>query len=179
MNTGCARLCRRPVHSQEFLPIDSVLIRRKIDMSDSIVPLVKEHRAFYEVSPYYLVLQEKHGLEATTRSLQGGFDVDIYGVNTRNELAFPASDRHYTLGCAALRKIAGEVSDHTSGSCVLEVIPFSSRIVFDNRNSDTVEGMIRIRISHRRGLDQPSGLAEEHALDELENQLQGIGVTRR
>ena len=34
MNTGCARLCRRPVHSQEFLPIDSVLIRRKIDMSD-------------------------------------------------------------------------------------------------------------------------------------------------
>ena len=148
-------------------------------MSDSIVPLVKEHRASYEVSPYNLVLEGKHGPEATTRNLQGGFDVDIYGVNTRNELAFPGSERHYTLGCAALRKIAEEISDHTSGSCVLEVIPFSSRIVFDNRNSDTVEGMIRIRISHRRGLDQPSGPAEEHALEELENQLQGIGVTRR
>ena len=148
-------------------------------MSDNIVPLVKEHSAFYEVLPYCLVLEEKHGLEATTRSLQGGFDVDIYGVNTRNELAFPGSDRHYALGCAGLQKIAEEVSHHTSGSCVLEVIPFSSRIVFDNRNSDTVEGMIRIRISHRRGLDQPAGLAEEHALEELENQLQGMGVTRR
>ena len=148
-------------------------------MSDNIIPLVKEHRAFYEVSPYYRVLEERHGLEATTRSLQGGFDIDIYGVNTRNELAFPGSDRHYALGCAELRKIAEEVSHHTSGSCVLEVIPFPSRIVFDNRNSDTVEGMIRIRISHRRGLDQPSGLAEERALEEVENQLQGMGVTRR
>ena len=148
-------------------------------MSDMIVPLVTEHRAFYEVSPYYRVLEEKHGPEATTRSLQGGFDVDIYGVNTRNELAFPGSDGHYARGCAGLQKIAEEVSDHTSGSCVLEVIPFSSRIVFDNRNSDTVEGMIRIRISHRRGLDQPAGPTEEHALEEVEKQLQGMGVTRR
>ena len=146
-------------------------------MSDHVVPLVKEHRAFYEVSPYYRVLEERHGLEATTRSLHGGFDVDIYGVNTSNELAFPGSD--YVLGCAELRKIAEEVSHHTTGSCVLEVIPFRSRIVFDNRNSDTVEAMIRIRISHRRGLDQPAGPPEEHALEEVENQLQGVGVTRR
>jgi hypothetical protein len=148
-------------------------------MSDMIVPLVKEHHASYEVSPYYRMLEERHGPEATVRSVQGGFDVDIFGVNTRNELAFPGSDRDYALGCAGLRKIAEEVSVHTSGSCVLEVIPFSSRIVFDNRNSDAVEGMIRIRISHRRGIDQPSGLVEEHALEELENQLQGMGITRR
>jgi hypothetical protein len=148
-------------------------------MSDNIIPLVKEHRAFYEVSPYYRVLEERHGPEATTRTLKGGFDVDIYGVNTRNNLAFPGSDRHYALGCAQLQRIAQEVSRHASDSCVLEVTPFPSRIVFDNRNRGTVEGMIRIRISHLRGLDQPAGLPEEHALEEVESQLQGIGVTRR
>ena len=41
------------------------------------------YRVLYEVSPYYRVLEEKHGPEARTRSLQGGFDVDIYGVNTK------------------------------------------------------------------------------------------------
>jgi hypothetical protein len=148
-------------------------------MSDMIVPLAKEHHASYEVSPYYRVLEEKHSTEATVRSVQGGFDVDIFGVNTRNGLAFPGADRDYSLACAGLRKTAEEVSNRASGSCVLEVIPFSSRIVFDNRNSDAVEGMIRIRISHRRGIDQPSGPMEEHALEELERQLQGMGIARR
>jgi hypothetical protein len=149
-------------------------------MSDNIVQLVKEHRAFYEVSPYYVMLEERHGsLDVTTRTLKGGFDVDIYGVNTRNEMAFPGSDRDYALAFAELQKIAQEVSHHTSGSCVLEVMPFPSRIVFDNRKGDTVEGMIRIRISHVRGLDHPAGPAEEHALEKVENQLQGMGVTRR
>ena len=149
-------------------------------MSDNIVKIVKEHRAFYEVSPYYVMFEERHGsLKVTPRKLQGGFDVDIYGLNTRKELAFPGSDRDYALGYAELQKIAEEVSHHTSGSCVLEVMPFPSRIVFDTRKGDTVEGMIRIRISHVRGLDHPAGPAEEHALEKVENQLQGMGVTRR
>ena len=149
-------------------------------MSDNIVKIVKEHRAFYEVSPYDVMLEERHGsLKATTRKVQGGFDVDIYGINTRKDMAFPGSDRDYALGYAELQKIAEEVSHHTSGSCVLEVIPFPSRIVFDNRSGETVEGMLRIRISHGRGLDQPAGLPEEHALKEVENQLHGMGVKRR
>jgi len=39
--------------------------------------------------------------------------------------------------------------------------------------------MIRIRISHRRGGDQPAGLPEQHTLEEIENQLNGLGITRR
>ena len=90
--------------------------------------------------------------------------VDCSGVYFASAaVAFPGSDRNYALGCAELRKIAKEVSHHTGGSCVLEVIPFPSRIVLDNRNRDTVEGMIRIRISHGRGLDRPAGPSEEHA----------------
>jgi hypothetical protein len=155
-------------------------MRRRIDMSDNIVQIVKKHRAFYEVSPYYVMLEEKHGSpKVTIRKVQGGFDVDIYGLNIRKDLTFPGSDRDYALGYAELQKIAEEVSHHTSDSCVLEVFSFPGKIVFDNRNRETVEGMLQIRISHGRGLDQPAGLPEEHALKEVENQLHGMGVTRR
>ena len=42
-------------------------------MSDNIVKIVKEHRAFYEVSPYYVMLEERHGsLKVTARKPSGG-----------------------------------------------------------------------------------------------------------
>ena len=39
--------------------------------------------------------------------------------------------------------------------------------------------MLRIRISHHRGLDRPADLPEQHVLKELEVQLQNLGVVRR
>jgi hypothetical protein len=55
--------------------------RRKIDMSDNFHSLIKEHHAFYEVVPYYLLFEERHGSSsARTRRVQAGFDVEIYGV---------------------------------------------------------------------------------------------------
>jgi hypothetical protein len=38
---------------------------------------------------------------------------------------------------------------------------------------------IRIRISHRGELEQPAGLPEEQALQEVEKQLRSLGITRR
>jgi hypothetical protein len=146
-------------------------------MSDNLRALIKEHHAFYEVLPYYVLLEERHGsFPAITRRVQAGFDVEIYGVNIRNELALPGPDPHYALGHAELQKIAEKISHHTS--CSLEVIPFPSTAVIDSRNAN-VEGMLRIRISHRRGLDQPAGPPEQQALEEVENQLHGLGIARR
>lgn len=148
-------------------------------MSDYIRSLVKEHHAFYQVSPYYLLLEERHGSStATTRRVQAGFDLDIYAENLKPELAFPGPDPDYALGYNKLKKIAETVS-RNAGSCSIEVISFPSRVIVDNRNHGKVEGTFRIRISHRRGLDQPAGLAEQHVLEELENQLNGLGIARR
>lgn len=148
-------------------------------MSDYIRSLVKKHRAFYQVSPYYVLLEERHGSSpATPRRIQAGFDVDVYGQNIKNEVTFPGSDPDYALGCGELEKITERVSNHSSGSCCLEVIPFPSRVVFDSRNH-AAEATVLIRISHRRGLDQPAGVAEQHALEGLENQLSGLGIARR
>jgi hypothetical protein len=147
-------------------------------MSDNLRSLIKEHHPFYEVLPYYVVLEERHGsFPAMTRRVQAGFDVEIYGVNIKGELVVPGPDPHYALGHAQLQKIVEKVSHDTS--CSVEVIPFPSTAVLDSRNHAQVQGMLRIRISHCRGLDQPAGLPEQHALEEVENRLHGVGIARR
>jgi hypothetical protein len=147
-------------------------------MADNISSLVKEHQAFYEVSPYYVELEGRPvGLPATTRRVQAGFEVDVYGVRTEdNEPAMPPP-HEYALGYAELQKIAESVSRHASDSCSLEVIPFSSVAIIDREGK--VEAIIRIRISHWRGLDQPAGPAEQRALEEVEKELRGLGIARR
>ena len=148
-------------------------------MSDNLRSLIKEHHAFYEVLPYYLLLEERHGSSsAVNRRVQAGFDVEIYGVNIKDEFMVPGPDPHYALGYAHLQTIVEKISHHVDPSCSLEVIPFHSTFVFDSRNQ-AVEAMIRIRISHRPGVDQPAGLPEQHTLEEIENQLHGLGITRR
>jgi hypothetical protein len=135
---------------------------------------------FYEVSPYYVLLEERHGsCPGMSRRVHAGFDVEIYGANVRNELAVRGPDPVYGLGCAELQKVSDKVSSHTSGSCLLEFIPAPSIVVIDTRSQAKVEATFRIRISHCRGLDQPAGPKEQHVLEEIENELHGLGITRR
>ena len=149
-------------------------------MADNISSLIKEHLAFYEVSPYYVLLDERPvGLPATIRTIQAGFNVDVYGVRTEDTEPAMPPPQEYALGYAELQKLAERVSHHTSDSCSLEVIPFSSVAIIDSRNHGQVEAMIRIQISHERGLDQPAGPAEQRALEEVEKELKSLGIAHR
>ena len=149
-------------------------------MSNNIRSLIQEHHAFYEVSPYYVVLEQNHGSATAkaARRVQAGFDIDIYGVNSKNDPEVPGGSSDYTLGYLELKKIAENVSGHATDLCCIEVIPFRERGVVDSRNR-AKEAMLRIRISHYRGLDQPAGVPEQHALQEVETELRALGVTRR
>ena len=151
-----------------------------IDMADNISSLVTKRHAFYEVSPYYVLLDERPvGLPATTRTVQAGFNVDVYGVRTEDtEPAMPPPQK-YALAYAELQKLAERVSQHACDSCSLEVIPFSSTFIIDRRNHRHVEAMIRIQISHQRGLNQPAGSPEKCALEEVERELKSLGIAHR
>src|SRR5262249_11990437 len=149
-------------------------------MSDNITALVKENHVFYEVQQYYIAVQGSHGsLAGKIQKVQAGFDVDVYSMKIKDDLDLPGADPEYTLGVDLLQEIAQDVSSRTTGSCFLEVISFPETIVMDSRQHYAAEGMFRIRISHRRGLDQPPGQPEEHALAEVESQLRSRGVARR
>jgi len=147
-------------------------------MADNFGSLVKQYHAFYEVSPYYVELEERPvGLPAKTRRVQAGFEVDVYGVRPEdNEPAMPPP-HEYALGYTELQKLAERVSQHATDSCSLEVFPFPSVAIIDPKGK--VEAIIRIRISHWRGLDQPAGPAEQRALEEVEKELRSLGIARR
>ena len=149
-------------------------------MADNFSSLVKEYHAFYEVSPYYVLLDERPvGLPATTRPIQAGFNVDVYGVRAEDtEPAIPPP-QEYSLGYAELQKLSERVSQHASDSCSLEVIPFFSAAIIDSRNHGQMEAMIQIQISHERGLNQPAGSPEKRALEEVERELKSLGIAHR
>jgi hypothetical protein len=143
-------------------------------MSESIHELIEQQHAFYEVMPYYIVLRElPHGAKATTRKIQAGFDVDIYLSKASLE---PTPSPDYALVYTALQKVAEMILRHASDSCSIEVIPFGSTVFLDTRKHVQPEAMLRITITHGRGLDQPAGALEERALKEVEENLHVLGV---
>jgi hypothetical protein len=146
-------------------------------MSENVENLIKQHHAFYEVSPSYVELEESHGKpRSATRRIQNGFDVDVYGERNNGE---PEPSPEYAQGYEVLQKIAETTAHRASDFCSVEVIPFPSTVFLDIQNHFQAEAILRIRISHYRGLDQPAGVPEQRALDEIEKQLQSLGVPRR
>jgi len=144
-------------------------------MPDTIRQLIDEHHVYYEVLPYYVVVEERHGSPAaTTRRIQAGFDVDIYGTRIENDP--PWRSHNYQLGYEELQKLVQAPSHHSNNSSSVEVIASYSNIFFDNRNDFQAQAMLRIRVSHYRGLDQPAGPPEEEMLQQIENQLQQLGI---
>lgn len=147
-------------------------------MSETVQQLIEKYHAFYDVSPYHMVVEEGHGSpSATRRIIHAGFDVDVRGLSNKSELDLPPS-AEYAFGFAEFKKIADAVSSQ-SEECCIEVIAFPATVFSEAREQFRSEALVRIRISHCRGVDQPSGLPEQHALKQVEERLQALGVRRR
>jgi hypothetical protein len=138
----------------------------------SINELIKQHDAFYQVLPYYILQQER--TRGTTKRTQAGFDIDVYGIKPSQE-QHPGRD--YMLGYVVLEKLVERLLPHIGESCSVEVIPFPSTVVFDSKRQFQEEGMLRIRIMHK-GL-QPASEPEERALKEIKERLQDLGLSQR
>ena len=146
-------------------------------MSKNIRQVTEKHRAFYEVVPYYVLLEEGHGTPAVrTRKIQAGFDINVYGLRTSDDPALPGLSPSYALGYAGLLELTKTIQSHTTDACSIELIPFGSTAVLDTKSHLQPQAMLRIRITHQRGLEQPAGKAEQHALEEVEKELRRLGV---
>jgi hypothetical protein len=146
-------------------------------VSDNIHELIKQHHAFYQVLPYYIMVQimvQEERTHATTKRIQAGFDIDVYGIKPSHE-QHPGRD--YVLGYVALEKLVETILPQTGESCSVEVIPFPSEVVFDAKRQFQEEGMLRIRITHK-GL-QPAGKPEERVLKEIKERLHDLGLSQR
>lgn len=149
-------------------------------MSETLCSVIQKHHAFYEILPYYVVIDDTKGdLPLKNRRVHAGFDIDIYGESLTQDWVIPGPDPDYTFGYSELQKIADEVSGHATDSCSVEVLRFPETLFFDLRRQGKQEALLRIRISHCRGLDEPAGLPEQRALEQLERELKSLGIARR
>jgi len=140
-------------------------------VSENIHELIERTHARYEVLPYYIVQEELHG---TTKRIQAGFDIEVYGIKPNH---VPHPGRDYVLGYVALEKLVERVLPDTGEACSVEVIPFPSTVVLNTKAQFQEEGMLRIRIAHKRL--QPSGELEERALKKIKDRLHDLGLSQR
>ncbi len=144
-------------------------------MSENVREVIEQHRASYEVMPYYVALEARpHITTAARRTIQAGFDIDVYCIKASLE---PEPSPDYVLVYMALQKAVETVLPHANNHCSIEVIPFPSTVILDTRRHLQPEDMLRIRITHGRGLDQAAGASEESALKEIEERLHDLGVS--
>jgi hypothetical protein len=146
-------------------------------MSQDVREVIQRHHTFYEVAPYYVVVDERTPENArTTRMVKAGFDIDIFGQKASTE---PQPSPDYELVYSWLRTVRAKVSPCTTDTCYIEVIPFESTVYFDPRHGFQEEALLRVRITHGRGLEQPAGPSEESALRQLEKELDSLGISSR
>lgn len=146
-------------------------------MPGDLHTLIGRHRVFYEVWPYYVLLDlRNHGSPAVKRRVQVGYDVDLYGTGASQELRLANGDDQVPLAVDDLKQVAQAVLPNPSDSCAIQVIPFETSLVLDTKEHFQPEALLRIRITHCRGLDQPVGPLEERTLQDVEGKLRALGV---
>ena len=73
-------------------------------------------------------------------------------------------------------RVAQEIQSKAGQNCTIEVIAYADSLVLDTNQHFRPQAMLRIRISHARGLDQPEGPPEEQALTAIREMLHGLKV---
>jgi hypothetical protein len=145
---------------------------RKADVQQ----VLDRYHAFYEVRPYYMVLDEHPaGAPRIEQKVQAGFDVNLYGIlQTCHFPVFHTAEGRLVLDYFG--SVAREIQSTVGHECTVELMAETDSVVRDTRRHFQPEAMLRIRISHDRGLDQSAGPPEEQALKAIRNVLHELNV---
>jgi hypothetical protein len=141
--------------------------------------LLEPYHVHYEVFPYYVMSEQfPVGGPPVIERVQAGFDVNLYAVLETARFPLLHSDAAHRV--INFLESAGQEIQSTAGNhCTVEVIPCTDSAVLDAQEHFQPQEMLRIRISHARGLDRPEGPAEELALKATEELLHELGIRRR
>lgn len=136
----------------------------KVDIHD----VLERHQVHYEVHPYYVATP-------IGQRVQAGFDVDLYGtLETWHLPLFGSEEGHGVVHY--FESVAQETQLEVGHQCTVEIIADSDSLTLDPQHHFRPQAMLRIRISHDRGLDQPKGPAEEQALQAIRERLYELKV---
>ena len=144
-------------------------------MSGDVRQVIKLHHCYWEVSPYYIVTEQRPvGGPVSVRRVQAGFDLDIYGVKMSSD---PDPSAEYWLVYTELKNIVDAVRRQGDRSCSIEVIPFGSTLILDTRNHLQPMTMLRIRVTRNGNVHEGIGPTGQQAVKVLEAQLNSLGMS--
>jgi hypothetical protein len=139
--------------------------------------VLHRHNVRYEVRPYYVVLEQRPaGATPVEKKIRAAFDLDLYGALDKIQLPLFEGDEGREV-VAYFETMAKEIqsradNDHTK----VEVMPYADSLVLDTHQHFRPEVVLRIRITHARGLDQPAGPSEEQVLSDIRERLHQLEV---
>jgi hypothetical protein len=141
--------------------------------------IIERHAVHYEVRPYYVVSgRYPDNAEPIEQRVQAGFTVDLYTAMEKCEFPVFQTDQARQV-VDYFECLAHEVQSTAGNGCKVDVIPYEDSVVLDTQNKLQPQGMLQIRISHDRGLDQPEGPAEEQALGAIRDALHQLGIREK
>ena len=134
----------------------------------------QRHRVRYEVRPYYVLFEQRPpGAPSVGQRIHAGFDVDLFGALDKMEVPRPLREEA-DIVFGYLEAVAREVQSQVGQGCTIEIIGYPDSLVLDSHFQP--QAMVRIRISHSRGLDQSEGASEEQALEAIRDKLHALGL---
>jgi hypothetical protein len=140
--------------------------------------LLLRHGARCEISPYYVVLDVRtFGVPPVQRKVQAGFDVDLYGIGAGHH-TLSVADGEFEEVLQELEEACREAVPPGAESCRIEIIRFEETLVLSVQQHFEPQALVRVRVTHSRGLDQPSGPAEDQALAAIVRSLADLGVRK-
>jgi len=146
-----------------------------IDVGQADVRRVfQRHGVRYEVRPYYVLFEQRPlGAPSVSQRIQAGFDVDLFGALDKMEVPSPLREEAEIV-FSYFEAVAREVQSQVSQGCTVEIMRYPDSLVLDSHFQP--QAMVRIRISHSRGLDQSEGPTEEQALNAIRDKLHALGL---
>ena len=154
--------------------------RTAANMTTPIQNLIKERRVFYDVSPYYVVDEERPvGYPVSMNRIQAGFDVNLYALGAETPLRLDVDDAQFHSMLEELDQLASEVLPEHSESTNITITPFEDSLVLDTHRDLAPEASVRIRITGARNGFDREGNAEERVLSSIRTKLAEWKVPER
>ena len=132
--------------------------------------LVERYHVCWEVSPEYAFINHE--------KRQIGFELDLSGTHEGG-----TGTGHPEPGCQechqiyqALVRIAKEVLPRENKDATYQFEPYDQGIRYSPRRGNRPEVVLRVRILHRRALEQPVDATEFQGLEELQRRLEERGI---
>src|SRR5262249_2569227 len=118
------------------------------------------------------------GAAASRRRIQAGYDIDLYADHFDHDVGLSFANDEPNRTISDLRDAARVAIRQTVQPSEIEIIPGDESFVLNVKSHLDPEAMVRIRITHSRGLEQPAGDSEDKARATVEERLNTLGVKR-